>query len=100
MDGYFHRHGCHGGHHWRGQDPVDLEERGLRYVGPCRCGHGPHAYYITREGQAVSPNEAVGEGGRLERIAFLEDEVKSLKEYLGRMTGELEKLKGEQAKGT
>jgi len=100
MFGYYHRHGCSGWHHWRGPDPEYLEERGLRYVGPCRCGHGPHAYYVTRDGRTVYPYEAVGEIDKPDRIAFLEDEVRSLKEYLERSTRELEKLKEEKAKGT
>jgi len=81
-------------------DPIDLEERGLYYVGPCRCGHGPHAYYVARDGRVVYPYEEPGEGSKVDRVALLEDEVKSLKEYLDRRVSELEKLKGEQAKGT
>lgn len=26
---------------------------GYTYVGPCRCGFGPHAYYQTAQGQIV-----------------------------------------------
>lgn len=31
---------------------ADLK-RGLVYVGPCRCGYGPHAYYRTADGRIV-----------------------------------------------
>jgi hypothetical protein len=27
--------------------------KGAVYVGPCRCGHGPHAYYRTADGRIV-----------------------------------------------
>jgi len=55
---------------------------------------------VTRDGRTVYPYEAVGEIDKPDRIAFLEDEVRSLKEYLERSTRELEKLKEEKAKGT
>jgi hypothetical protein len=98
MYGHPHGRGCSGWHHWREVEPLD--DHGRYYVGPCRCGHGAHAHYIARDGRSAPTYEAVGEGDKLERIAFLEDEVKSLKDCLERTVGELERLKGEQAKGT
>lgn len=35
---------------WWGRPAVDAPE-GYRYVGPCRCGFGPHAYYQDDRGQ-------------------------------------------------
>jgi len=31
---------------------------GYRYVGTCRCGFGPHAYYQNAQGQIVGPAAA------------------------------------------
>lgn len=28
-------------------------KKGLTYIGPCRCGFGPHAYYRTADGRIV-----------------------------------------------
>jgi len=27
--------------------------KGYQYIGPCRCGFGPHAYYLTPSGRIV-----------------------------------------------
>ena len=31
---------------------------GYTYVGPCRCGFGPHAYYLNAQGQVVPATTA------------------------------------------
>ena len=96
MDGHFHGHGCHGSWRWRDTHPIAEDEILAHPAGFCRCGHGPHAYYDAGEGRLVRADEAAGKGGKLDRIAFLEYEVKILENCLERKTSELEKLKGEQ----
>jgi hypothetical protein len=51
-----------------------------------------------RGGRGIYSGEGV-EVDKLDRVAFLEYEIKSLKNCLERSTGELERLKGEQNKG-
>jgi len=53
--GYWWHHA--GGYWWPGvaAEPItdaDLK-KGTVYVGPCRCGFGPHAYYRTADGRIV-----------------------------------------------
>jgi hypothetical protein len=55
---------------------------------------------VERGGRQIRGYEGVGEGDKQDLIAFLEYEVKCLKNSLERRTSELEKLKGEQGKGT
>ncbi len=98
MDGYFHMRGCRGFHHWRGFDPFYFDERMIDHAGHCRCGRELHAHYAMRGGRGIYSGEGV-EVDKLDRVAFLEYEIKSLKNCLERSTGELERLKGEQNKG-
>ncbi len=60
----------HGGGHGRGRRgpagrwgrfPVD-GPKGYRYVGPCRCGFGPHAYYQDEQGRIYPAGHIYGWG--------------------------------------
>lgn len=42
--------GWHGGRWW--QLPVGAPS-GYTYIGPCRCGTGPHAFYQDRSGRII-----------------------------------------------
>lgn len=52
---------------WRGTVPDSTlentptnetaEPSGMRYVGPCRCGRGPHAFYRNAKGNLVHVSE-------------------------------------------
>ena len=45
-----------GGFGWGGYRPPTwgaVEVGGYRYLGPCRCGFGPHAYYLDERGRPV-----------------------------------------------
>jgi len=60
--GYGMGRGVHWSHHgrgycWPGYSVEQLQAKDLpkdvTYVGPCRCGFGPHAYYRTADGKIV-----------------------------------------------
>lgn len=38
---------------WSRANALDADASGYEYVGPCRCGRGPNAYYRTGEGRIV-----------------------------------------------
>ena len=45
-----------GGFGWGGRWAPNwgaAEVEGYRYVGPCRCGFGPHAYYLGESGRPI-----------------------------------------------
>ena len=50
---WHHGHGCF----WPGYRaeyiPANELPEDATYIGPCRCGHGPHAYYRTAAGRIV-----------------------------------------------
>ncbi len=37
--------------------------QGFTYVGPCRCGFGPHAFYMDPSGRLVHASQVWGWGG-------------------------------------
>ncbi|MGQ9706945.1 MAG: hypothetical protein ACUVWP_08130 [bacterium] len=84
--GLCHRHG----YSYEGRVARPAVPSGYRYVGSCRCGFGPHAYYETPEGRVVSPFEVYSgfyRGGSIKENLeaekkYIEDEVKYLEERL------------------
>lgn len=80
---------CHPGA-WR-------EASRYRYIGFCRCGRGPHAYYIGEDGKVHSPILGVSEAGE-ERVRELEEQIKRLRDDLQNAMSEIERLKGIQPK--
>ncbi|NPA62233.1 MAG: hypothetical protein GXN95_01615 [Methanococci archaeon] len=73
-----------------------------RYVGPCRCGLGPHAFYVDEKtGSLVhawdlyrTPYTDVDERRYLEEtVKSLEEEKKLLEEELERIKRRLDELK-------
>ncbi|WP_457611941.1 hypothetical protein [Methanocaldococcus sp.] len=69
--------------------------RGLKYIGPCRCGRGPHAYYVDDRGRLVHAWELYYN----DLDAYLEElirEKKMLEEEIEKVKRELEKLKKEK----
>ena len=59
-----------------------------RYVGPCRCGWGPHAYYVDERGNLVHAWDLFGEVDELEAL-------KRQKEAIERRIRELESKRQE-----
>ncbi len=50
------------GRRWWYYPPValPLASRGYIYIGPCRCGFGPNAFYLTPTGQIVHAWQLTG----------------------------------------
>ena len=44
-----------------GQLAADDVSGEATYVGPCRCGFGPHAYYRTKDGRLVHASSSLAE---------------------------------------
>jgi hypothetical protein len=67
---------------------------GYKYLGPCRCGCGPHAFYRTPEGYVSrAPAQALPELKPEEEAKWLEEEAKALQEELRRVEERLKKIK-------
>jgi hypothetical protein len=67
---------------------------GYEYIGPCRCGFGPHAFYRTPEGYITRvPPLYTLEPKPEEEAKWLEEEAKSLREELRRVEERLKKIK-------
>jgi hypothetical protein len=67
---------------------------GYEYVGPCRCGYGPNAYYRDSAGRVVSPAAAATGGFSDLRIpardlAGLRAEVANLRQQIRRFEGRI-----------
>ncbi|HID47669.1 MAG TPA: hypothetical protein EYH15_00860 [Methanothermococcus okinawensis] len=66
----------------------------FRYGGPCRCGCGPHAFYLDETGRLAHARglllEEIEEG---DREKYLEEVIKYLKEELKILEEELKKIK-------
>lgn len=82
---------------------LPLASRGYVYIGPCRCGFGPNAFYLTPTGQIVHAWQLFGlaypgffpwipptsEKQTLEtEKKMLEQELKSIEERLKQLEGE------------
>ncbi len=81
------------GARWQYPEPRpvdDVDAQGNAYVGPCRCGRGPNAYYRTRDGRVVHVQDIARQtssGADTEamnaEIKLLTEEVRALKQRLG-----------------
>jgi len=78
-------------HFWR--SPF-LAPSGYEYLGPCRCGWGPHAFYRTPEGHITrAPGLPLPELKPEEEAKWLEEEAKALQEELRRVEERLKTVK-------
>ncbi len=72
----------------RGRHLPRFGAKGLTYIGPCRCGYGPHAYYIDESGRVIHAshihNYVDPYGDKLSRI---EDRLKNIEERLKKLEG-------------
>jgi hypothetical protein len=70
---------------------------GYRYVGPCRCGWGPNAFYQDASGRIVHAWDVYRRGGAAgpaptgEELKEELEALKAEKEELGKRIAELEK---------
>ena len=76
---------------YRGRFPVPA---GYEYVGPCRCGCGPHAFYRTPTGHITgTPLAHVPSMKPEEEAGYLEEEAKALQEELSRVEERIRELR-------
>jgi len=64
MYGFGRGRGGRGGGYWFGLGrawPTGINPSGYTYIGPCRCGFGPHAFYQDASGR-ILPAAAVFSG--------------------------------------
>ena len=74
-----HGNGRGRGGGWWGQ-PVTDAPTGYRYVGPCRCGFGPNAYYRDERGRLYHARHLHRFGvSALRETAVTPDEINALK---------------------
>ena len=87
---------------WRGVTPeVIVGPSGYTYIGPCRCGIGPHAYYRDSSGRIVHTWQAFRWGPALPTKPTEEDlneEVKWLKEEKDGLEKRIQELEGQLKK--
>jgi hypothetical protein len=78
----------------------NLTPTGYYYLGPCRCGFGPHAYYGTADGRILHvsqiPFAAPPTLKPEEEYKLLEEEAKNLRDELSRIEERLIELKGKR----
>jgi hypothetical protein len=82
---------------------------GYRYVGHCRCGHGPNAHYQTPDGSIIPahqmftgripqtsyPRVSVGSS---DREKMLKERLERLQEEISDVTNQLEELEEREGK--
>ncbi|WP_456418853.1 hypothetical protein [Methanocaldococcus infernus] len=85
------------GRRWRRYFPI---LRGFRYIGPCRCGFGPHAYYVDDRGRIIHAWDLYYYDYDVDYLeSYLKgliDEKKALEEEIEKIKAELERLKREK----
>ncbi|MFB0559781.1 MAG: DUF5320 domain-containing protein [Candidatus Lokiarchaeia archaeon] len=82
---------------------------GYRYVGYCRCGYGPNAYYQTPNGNMVPAYQMFGGGlpqiqknypsvpvSSADRENILKERLEHLQEEIADVTNQLEELEGKK----
>ena len=66
----------------------------FRYVGPCRCGSGPDAFYVDEAGRLIHAWDLFTEEMSEEyREKYLEERIKYLKEELKILEEKLKSIK-------
>lgn len=80
---------------WRSLIPI-----GYYYLGPCRCGFGPNAYYGTTDGRILHASQIPFAPPPTlrpeEESKLLEEEAKNLRYELSRIEERLNELKGKK----
>ncbi|XRP97607.1 hypothetical protein ACO3UB_03555 [Methanocaldococcus sp. 16A] len=71
--------------------PVSTVGGRYRYVGPCRCGLGPHAFYVDDKTGALVHAWDLYRGS--DERAYLEETIRELEEEKRLLEEELERIK-------
>jgi len=83
---------------------------GYRYVGYCRCGYGPNAYYQTPDGRTIPAYQLFAETSNIQpqtsypnapaspqdREKILKERLERLQEEIAEVTNQLEELEGKK----
>ncbi len=84
---------------WIGGQPPVIAPKGYTYIGPCRCGTGPHAFYQTPSGRIVHAWQLYRWGVP---TVFTEEDLKTelaaLKEEKAELERRIEELEKERKK--
>lgn len=75
---------------WRGTTNVPAPA-GYRYIGPCRCGWGPNAFYQDASGRIVHASELYRGGWPTVAPTTIQEDTKAELEALRREKEDLEK---------
>jgi hypothetical protein len=86
--------GLHRGRFWR--YPTASVPEGYTYIGPCRCGFGPDAFYQDKSGRVVHASQLLHRGV-LQTISAqdLEAEVNQLKVEKEELEERIKELEGQ-----
>jgi hypothetical protein len=82
---------CGHGRRWR--SPV--APRGYTYVGPCRCGFGPHAFYQDPQSRVVPAHHLYCRHGHQPTNEDLKAELEALKHEKEELEKEIQELEKE-----
>ncbi|NPA15426.1 MAG: hypothetical protein GXO44_02610 [Deferribacteres bacterium] len=86
--------GGFGGWRHRRWLPPQTVARGLTYIGPCRCGWGPHAFYMDEAGRVLHASQLFW-GSYEDEVEALKEEKRFLEERLKELEERLKKLEEE-----
>ncbi|MEX2725174.1 MAG: DUF5320 domain-containing protein [Candidatus Freyarchaeota archaeon] len=88
--------------------PSTMIPAGYRYVGRCRCGYGPNAYYQAPDGSVVPAYQIFGGAALPQKVPStapnssidqekaLKQRLESLQEEIAEVTNQLEELEGKK----
>ncbi|MBS7251145.1 MAG: hypothetical protein KIH08_11250 [Candidatus Freyarchaeota archaeon] len=88
--------------------PPTSTATGYRYIGRCRCGYGPNAYYQAPDGSVVPAYQIFGGAASPQRVPStapnssidqektLKQRLETLQEEIAEVTNQLEELEGKK----
>ena len=89
----FGRHGFFRGQgrcHFTSRVNTIYRRGSYKYIGPCRCGLGPHAYYLDKNENLIHGWEIFDRDFEGNRKEYLKERIKYLEEEKKRLEKELE----------
>jgi hypothetical protein len=86
-------YGGGGGWRWYGYTYAPTASvKSYTYVGPCRCGFGPHAYYMDSEGRLVHASQIFSGVVPYNEVESLRQEKKELERRLQDIESRIKEL--------
>lgn len=80
------------GRSWRGAAGWWLKPEGYTYLGPCRCGFGPHGFWQERSTGRIFRGFPSYGGWRVSPLAYAHSEAEDLRSELNWLKKEKENL--------